>query len=308
MPRISASDLPAAWSHALLGYELDAQSRGLSDRSIANRRSAIAGLAAWLEASHSITDPARVTKVHLQQAMIRAHAERAGSGPRTHYNDLKAFFAWYSDDVEVPSPMAGIPRPRDVIPPVPVLTPMQIARILAACSGRDFQSVRDSAIIQLLLESGLRRDELCQLDIEDVNLRAQELTVRKGKGGRPRAGSFGPAAGKALHRLLRVHPAGEGALFTGTTGRRLAGCTVGVILRKRGEQAGVPGLRPHQLRHSWCHYKKAGGMQDSDLMLLGGWSSPVQLQRYGASLAVERALRAGKATPVLSLVLGGRAS
>lgn len=302
MPQISPPELPDSWSMALLGYELDAESRGLKSRSIENRKSAIRGAARWLEAEHAITDPADVTKAHLQLCMSRAHKERAKSGARTHYNDLKAFFSWYAIEYKTDNPIAGIPRPSDVVVPVPVLTSQQLGKVLASVSGRDWLSVRDNAIIHVLLETGVRRAELCGLDVRDVDVRSRELTVRHGKGGTSRVVVCGPATASALHRLIRMHPDTGGALFTSKKGRRLAECSVGAMLHRRGEQAGMPGLRAHMFRHSWAHYGLSAGLQEHEMMTLGGWSSTTQLGRYGASMAVVRAKAAGKERPVLGLL------
>lgn len=61
------------------------------------------------------------------------------------------------------------------------------------------------------------------------------------------------------------------------------------MMRRRGRQAGVAGLRPHLFRHAWTHYNLASGMQEHDIMALGGWSSSQQLGRYGAALQAQRA-------------------
>jgi integrase len=62
-----------------------------------------------------------------------------------------------------------------------------------------------------------------------------------------------------------------------------------MMLRRRGAQAGLPGLYPHQLRHTFAHEWLAQGGNETDLVRLAGWKSRVMLQRYGASAADARA-------------------
>jgi integrase len=55
--------------------------------------------------------------------------------------------------------------------------------------------------------------------------------------------------------------------------------------RRRGDQAGIPGLYPHQLHHTFAHLWLADGGGETDLMRLAGWKSRAMLLRYGASAA-----------------------
>lgn len=303
MPARDNTPMAPAWAESFLGYELAEESAGHSPKSIANRRSAVMALSKWL-AGQGIHSPSEVTPHHMRLYFKHVYATRRGSGPRTHYNDLRAYWLFESAESGTDSPLAPVPRPRDVITPISVLSGPQVASVLAACSGRDFLSLRDRAMILMFLESGIRRAELAALDVADVDLRARVLTVRRGKGGKARTATFGPETASAVLRVLRRHP-GEGALFTTSAGNRITASAIGYMMRRRGSQAGVEGLRPHLFRHAWTHYNLASGIQEHEIMSLAGWSSSQQLGRYGAALQAQRAVAAGDARPVLSLIQGG---
>jgi site-specific recombinase XerD len=73
----------------------------------------------------------------------------------------------------------------------------EIERLIAAA-----HTLRDRAILELTYASGLRVNELANLRIEDVNLKARSLIVRQGKGGKDRLALFGRPAATALRDYL----------------------------------------------------------------------------------------------------------
>ena len=119
-----------------------------------------------------------------------------------------------------------------------------------------------------------------------------------GKGRRERILGIGRKTVRALDRYLRLRRGRRDAevpwLWLGTKGR-VTPSGVRQIIQRRGQQAGLVGLYPHQLRHTFAHRwmnEESGG--EGNLMNLMGWRSRTMLQRYAASAASERALTAHK--------------
>ena len=125
-----------------------------------------------------------------------------------------------------------VPEPR-----TEMLTREQTKALLAECAGKDFTSRRDTAIILLLADTGMRRMELAGLTTEDLDLRARVAYV-VGKGRRPRTVPFGARTAQALDRYLRSRRQHARADSPGCGCRRRAG-----YRRRHPADAGAPGRR-----------------------------------------------------------------
>src|SRR3954451_7876286 len=119
------------------------------------------------------------------------------------FRSLQQFYRWTVDEeLLAASPMAGLRPPAVPEEPVPVLDEAAISRLLACMSGRGCEDRRDSAIIRLLLDTGMRLSEVANLAVTDVDLDS-DVAVVLGKGRRPRACPFGDKTGQAIERYLR---------------------------------------------------------------------------------------------------------
>lgn len=239
--------------------------------------------------------PTDVTAQHIKMFLADFATMHKPATVQTRYKCLRIFFDHLVDEGEITSsPMQQMSPPS--VPPtrVAVFTKEELAALLKTADGRDYDSVRDRAILLVFMDSGVRRGEIASLKKEDIDWRLDVITVT-GKGSRERSCPFGIHTAKALTRYLRLRDRRADAalpwLWLGKKGR-LSDSGIYQMVCRRGEEAGLGKIHPHQLRHSFSHHYRLDGGNDSDLMVLAGWSSPQMLRRYGASAADVRAREA----------------
>ena len=244
-------------------------------------------------------------------AFLDSLTER-GNSPATvgnRFRSLQQFFNHLVDEGAIDeSPMAKMRPPSVPRKLVPIITDEEVDAILAVCTGRYMTDRRDTAMIRLLLDTGLRVSELVGLAVEDVNFRRQEVFVYYAKGDKQRKVPFGDKAADCMEKYLRLRPKSFAAgmpsldedgeprldthcLWVGKRGR------MGVsgppqMLERRSAEAGIPKINAHRFRHTAAHNAAKAGMSETDMMRFFGWDSAEMPKLYGASAGAERAIAA----------------
>jgi len=149
-----------------------------------------------------------------------------------------------------------IPRPGPNLPRA--LTPEEVTSLLQAVQGgRPSLVKRDYAIIQLLLQTGIKLGELTRLRLSDVQLQGDgegSLLVGEGDGNKGRQVPLSSLACAALRDYLRVRPpsASTENLFLSQEGSCISRRTVQRLIRVYTKAAGLEDVSAHVLRHTFA--------------------------------------------------------
>jgi len=274
------------------GFEIQLRARNRSPKKI---KSYLEGVDLFREFAVRAGFPTTVDRVnrdHVETFLADQLEQWRPKTAQIRYGALRQFFRWCQEEGEVgTSPMHNVKPPHVPETEVPVVSDDVLRALLKISDGPSFDERRDTAILRLFIDCGLRLAEVTNLAMDDVDFDLQVVAVM-GKGSRPRAVPMSPKTTQALDRYVRVRKkhahASSKALWLGARGP-LTSNGVAQLLRRRCRQAGLEPIHPHQLRHTAAHQAALAGLGDSDMMRIFGWRSRQMLTRYGASAADERA-------------------
>ncbi len=172
---------------------------------------------------------------------------------------LLSFFTWAEETGRVArSPARFVKLRRLPRTPPEYLTDAEVRRVRKELAGRaSAQDFRDRVIIEMFLGTGVRRQELCDVDLDDVDLDSKRLRIRRAKGGVPQVKFLGRRVRPLLRSYLaarrREGDAEESALFLSNRGTRLSADQVARRVRHWLRKAGIEkDLGPHGLRHTFA--------------------------------------------------------
>ena len=208
----STPDALAQW---LDGYLESLTVRNYAAQTVEHRRYTLKLFLAWA-AERDLTRGGQITRPVLENFQRwlwryqKPNGQRLGwSTQREHLSSLKDWFRWLTrQNVLLANPASELelPRPEKRLRQE-VLTLAEVNRLVAVPDVADPLGVRDRAMLELFYSCGIRRTELCRLELSDLNTERRTLQVRLGKGKKDRVVPVGERAIVWLeHYLKEVRP------------------------------------------------------------------------------------------------------
>jgi site-specific recombinase XerD len=247
---------------------------------------------AWCERTgHSPTLDRRTVNAFVAE-LLESGLEPATA--RARQLSLRRFSAWLAEEGEIDrDELLGLKPPKLDDKVIDSLTVEQVTALIAACSGKEFRDRRDEAIVRLMVNCGVRSDELLSMTVPEVDLTDCMVVVRRGKGGKGRRVSFDPKTGRSIDRYLRLRRthrlADTPTLWLGDRGKNLGYYGLRDTLQWRAGLAGIEGFTNHQLRHTFAAMWLDKGGSEGGLMASAGWTRRDMIDRYVKSTSERRA-------------------
>lgn len=270
---------------AIQDFLLHQKSSRHSPRTVDNHVLALGKLRSWAE-DQGLSSLGELTTPRLRQFMV--HLQDAptwkGTLPRpttlhTLHKNVAAFMRFHEDEGNVgKSPMRRIKPPKLDQELLPAFTPEEVQRLESATNGKDYQSVRNRALVYFMLDTGCRLAEVANMALGDVDLSTGSVKVRRGKGGKDRMTRLGYKALKALTRYLRMRTDRLSPVWVGKYGPMTAH-GIAVTLANLGQACGVR-CNAHKFRRTTALTMLRNGCDVFSIKSLLGHSDLQVLQRY----------------------------
>jgi len=146
---------------------------------------------------------------------------------------------------------------------------------------------RDTLIMCLFLDHGLRCGEVVDLDVSSISLQSGQLTIYRHKTNKTQTHDLSPDTYKAAQAYLAECEPDQGPLFVGICSKnRVSTSSLNERVTQLGIAIGLAGLSPHDCRHFYATDAIRNGTDIKSLQDAGGWNSPAMPLRYAESAKV----------------------
>jgi site-specific recombinase XerD len=207
----------------------------------------------------------------------------APGGKFAYYRCLKTFYIWlyshksgYHLNVQ-DNPILDVDAPKLDRKILPSFTPEQLDYLIEqACC------VRDKAIISLFADSGLRLNELANIEMQNIDWK-NRLIKMKCKGNKEGLAVFGKRTESLLNQWLSTYEPDNKLWDLKFRG-------VSIMLKRLSLKTGLP-CNAHTFRRTFASILAKRGVDCLHIMRLGRWSSIQMVQHYTKSVQFEDSLK-----------------
>ena len=165
------------------------------------------------------------------------------------------------------------PRKRETLPKV--ISKEEVKLII-----ENTNNIKHNCIVSLLYSAGLRRGELIDLKLNDIDSKRMVINVRQGKGNKDRITLLSPSVLEDL-RAYFIEWKPKMYLFEGQSGNKYSAQSVAKVVKNAAKKAKIKvDITPHILRHSFATHLLENGTNIRYIQALLGHSSTKTTEIY----------------------------
>lgn len=227
----------------------------------------------WIGAG--VTRPEEIT-AQMVRAYLASMRERnlSDSYIHNHARTIRTFLRFLYSEKYIPE-LPTFKMPSIAQKQLLCLTAADVQQLLKGCTCK-----RDRALILLMVDTGARRSEVCDLNWEDVDINTGLVRIVEGKGGKTRSVVVGIETRRALLAYRReLNPDPRRSLFQTADGGRFQVMGFRSVFDRISKRSGVK-VTPHALRRTFATLSLRAGMNPLHLQALMGHTTLEMTRRY----------------------------
>ena len=225
---------------------------------------------------------------HIFTDFIELQKEK-GRAPTTINRSMASVRAFYrfllmEEYIKV-NPTIGVVSPKIIKKAGGVLTKEEVARLLDQPERMGLKGIRDKGMLELVYASGIRVNEMIELNIDDFD--EKNRILKCGEKGSERFLPLNTSCIKPMMdyiemgRPFMLRDRNEKALFVNTNGGRLSRQGFWKIIKQYAIDAGIDrDITPHALRQALAVHMLQDGRSEEDVKVFFGRSDLTSLQEY----------------------------
>lgn len=228
-----------------------------------------------------VEDPAKATTEELNAFMAKLAKESyTPKSVSRKTNSTKTFFKFLKSSGIISSdPATALEHPSFESKPPRILSQIEYRALRDAARG----DIRMSAVIETLLQAGIRIGELAKLSVDDIRLADDNpnLHIRPQEGTVERTVPLTKPVIEALKKYLEIRPKTQSkALFVTKTGRPLLVRNIRTAIDRYFRLGGIKGAKVNDLRHTWVSHQLTAGISLILVSKLAGHKRVSTTEKY----------------------------
>lgn len=269
LERYRNRDTKEGYKHCPEEYLLKLELKRYSDNTVRNY---VACFEAFINHYYNI-DPINLNEIDVRKYLQKLIQEgKSNSFVNLTINSIKFFYEIVHG---MPNRFYSIERPRKVKQLPEVLSKEEIIRIINSTNN-----IKHKCIVGLLYSSGLRRGELINLKVTDIDSKRMIVKINNAKGNKDRISILSLSILKDLREYYTEYRP-VNYLFEGQKGAKYSVTSVLSIIATAAGNAGIhKKVTPHMLRHSFATHLLENGTDIRHIQLLLGHSSTKTTEIY----------------------------
>ncbi|WP_421871268.1 tyrosine-type recombinase/integrase [Marinoscillum sp.] len=220
-----------------------------------------------------VENPMHISEQQVKQFLQHLVQERRSD---SYINQaINAIKFYYEVVKEMPNRFYDVERPikKETLPKV--ISKESVFKMIDCCSN-----IKHRCIIGLLYSAGLRRNELLNLRLEDIDSERMVIVIKNSKGNKDRLTLLSSRLLKDLRKYYQIHKP-KHFLFEAPNGARYSAASVSKIVRRSAEKVKInKRVTPHVLRHSFATHLLESGTDLRYIQTLLGHNSSRTTEIY----------------------------